>query len=250
MSEEQDKTKQEVRRLARMLVSISKMAREASLTGQLKNGKGMAIRQYNAVLERLKELEVISGDLFPPVSEDAPFDEVGVAAWQLAEFLREDDEEEHRRKWRAGGGVFEASPGHVKIVGFPGNISDLGDVLREYLPDFIKQKVASAFRVELKKECAETCAETEPVKAAAPAAPKPPAPPTPEAAAGTKPSRVEDIEQRLEDIAEQIEQVSERMSEEELSPDEIDCLASDLSQLTQRQAELARERARLRNQQE
>lgn len=244
MSEEQDKTKQEVRRLGRMLVSISKMAREASLTGQLKNGKGVAIRQYNAVLERLKELELISGDLFPPVSEDAPFDEVGVAAWQLAEFLREDDEEEHRRRWRHGGGVFEASPGHVKIVGFPGNISDLGDILREYLPDFIKQKVASAFRVELKKECAETCAETEPVKAQAPT------PPTPESAVAAKPSRMEDIEQRLEDIAEQIEQVSERMSEEDLSPDEIDRLASDLSQLTQRQAELARERARLRNQQE
>lgn len=247
MSEEQDKTKQEVRRLARMLVSISKMAREASLTGQLKNGKGMAIRQYNAIWERLNELGVISGRLFEPVSEAASFDEVGVAAAQLADFLREDDEEEQRRRWRHGGGVFEASPGHVKIVGFPGNISDLGDILREYLPDFIKQKVASAFRVEVKKEGAETCAGTEPVQAQAP---PPPPPPPPEPAVAAKPSRLEDIEQRLEDIAEQIEQVSERMSEEDLSPDEIDRLASDLSQLTQRQAELARERARLRNQQE
>jgi hypothetical protein len=193
----------------------------------------MAIRQYNAILERLKELGVISGGLFEPVAGEASFDEVGVAACQLAEFLREDDEEETRRRWRHGGGVFEASPGHVKIVGFPGNISDLGDILREYLPDFIKQKVASAFRVDVKKEGAETGAATETQSNAA-----------------TKPSRLEDLEQRLEDLAEQIEQVSERMSEEDLSPEEIDRLASDLSQLTQRQAELARERAWLRNRQE
>lgn len=239
MNAEQDKIKQEVRRLTRMLVGISRMAKDASLTGTLREGKGMAIRQYNAILARLKELDVLSGNLFEPVPESASFAEVGVAAAQLADFLREDDEEEHRRRWRHGGGVFEASPGHVKIVGFPGNISDLGDILREYLPDFIKQKVASAFRVE------KGGAATEPSKAT------PPPPPTSSSEANApKPSRPEDIEQRLEDLAEQIEQVAERMSEEDLAPEEIDRLASDLSQLTQRQAELARERARWRTQAE
>ncbi|MCS6859020.1 MAG: hypothetical protein NZT92_01720 [Abditibacteriales bacterium] len=236
MSEQQDKIKPEVPRLVRMLVSISKMAKDASLTGTLREGKSMAIRQYNAVLARLKELGVISGDLFAPVAESASFDEVGVAAAQLADFLREDDEE-YRRAWRHGG-VLEASPKHIKIVGFPGNISDLGDILREYLPDFIKQRVASAFRVELKKGSAETCTEAEPDK------------PSPEASTAAKHSRMEDIEQRLEDIAEQIEQVVERLSEEDLAPEAIDRLANELSQLTQRQVELARERARLRAQEQ
>jgi hypothetical protein len=220
-----------------MLAGISKTAREASLTGQLSGGKAVAIRQYNAILTRIAELGVTSSDLFAPLSEEASFDEVGVAASQLADFLREDEEEEHRRRWRHGGGVFEASPGHVKIVGFPGNISDLGDVLREYLPDFIKQKVAHAFKFQVQtsdKGCEEA--------RESPAPPTPPTPPEPPAPPGSKPTRLDDIEARLADVSAQMQNVAEQMRRPDVSPEEIQTLAHDMSQLAQRQAELARER--------
>jgi hypothetical protein len=134
-----------------MLVGIAKVARDASLTGQLAGGKAVAIRNYNWILERVSSLELIEGSLFEPLPDSSSFDEVGLAATLLSDFLREEDEEgTHRRRW-GHGGVFEASPGHVKIVGFPGNIGDLGELLREHLPDAIRERVGNVLREKMGK---------------------------------------------------------------------------------------------------
>ncbi len=138
---QRDERRQELRRLARMLQNIVKTARDASLTGQLSGGKSVAIRQYHAILARLNALGVVDAELFPQLEDSASFDEVGFAASQLISFFQDEDEEQARKGWRNGGGVFEASPDHVKIVGFPGGIGELGDLLREHLPDFLRAKM-------------------------------------------------------------------------------------------------------------
>jgi hypothetical protein len=173
MSEKNDEARREQQRLARVLAGIEKTAREASLTGQLAGGQAIAIRQYNAILERLERADAVPAGIFAPLPETAAFDEVGVAASSLAQYLRGDDEEgESRRRWREGGGVFEATPHHVKIVGFPGNISDLGGMLREYLPDFLRQRVDEAI----------TGVPQPPEPPIPPTPPIPPAPPPPRGA--------------------------------------------------------------------
>lgn len=217
MTDERDSGKQELRRLMRMLNGISKTARDASLTGQLAGGKAVAVRQYNAILARLRALELVSGDLFTPLAEDAAFDEVGVAASQLTQFLRDDDEDDRRRRF-GNHGVFEASPNHVKIVGFPGQISELGDLVREYLPDLIKDRLGRGFRDPVKKE-------SRPEEEA-------------QSAASADP-----LEQRLADARREMQQIAEWMARPDVPPDQMRSMAEDLSRLALRQAELAREKA-------
>lgn len=130
----------ERQRLVRVLQALARMARDRSLTGELSEGHAMAIRQYNAVLQRAEQVGAIPVSLFPPLDSTADFDSAGVAATGLAEYLREEDEPTGKRRFHLGGGVFEASPHHVKIVGFPGDIGDLSRMLREYLPEFLRAR--------------------------------------------------------------------------------------------------------------
>lgn len=176
MGEKNDEARREQQRLARVLSGIEKTAREASLTGQLSGGQAVAIRQYNAIVERLERTGTLPEGVFVPLPEGAEFDEVGVAASGLAQYLRDNDEEEEgRRRGRTGGGVFEAGPGHVKIVGFPGDISDLGVMLREYLPDFLRQRIGEAMS-------GAPIPPEPPIPPIPPVPPAPPAPPAPSAA--------------------------------------------------------------------
>ena len=133
MSEQKDQTG-EIRRLERMLQGIVRTARDASLTGRLAGGRAIAARQYNTILARLQELGLLPHGLFEPLSEEATFDEVGVAAMSLAHFLQDEAAEAEVHARRGGGfrgGVFEATPGHVKIVGFPGHIGELRKLFGE-----------------------------------------------------------------------------------------------------------------------
>ncbi len=167
-----DDSQKEMQRLVRLLQGLVRTARDASLTGQLAGGKSVAIKNYNLIVRRLSALEALPSGVFEPLDESASFDEVGVAASQLADYLRDEEEEEPRRRWRGGGGVFEVSPGHVKIVGFPGNIGELGELLRAHLPDFIREQVTIGLGV-----CEPPARERQ--KGAGPT-PPPTAPPPPE----------------------------------------------------------------------
>jgi hypothetical protein len=229
---EKENARQEVRRLGRMLQGIAKTAREASLTGQLAGGKSVAIRQYNAILARLTGLGLIPTDLFAPAPEEASFDEVGVAATNLVHFLREDEDEERHRRWRTEGGVFEASPGHVKIVGFPGHIGEIGDIVREYLPDFLKHKMASAHRAEVRtEEVAGEGGEAGATEAGREGAPQ------------VRPQDLHaaELRRRLEEVRGSIERISAHLQRPGLAPEEMQRLAGDLSRLAQEQANLMRD---------
>jgi RNA polymerase sigma factor (sigma-70 family) len=65
-----------------------------------------------------------------------------------------------------------------------------------------------------------------------------------------KPSPLDDIESRLADVSAQMQVIAERLSGTDVPPEEMQRLARDLSQLGQRQAELAQRRATLRSRDE
>lgn len=259
MSDEKDSVKPEVRRLIRLLNGISKTARDASLTGQLEGGRGVSIRHFNSILARLQELDVACNGLFAPVSDDASFDEVGVAATYLADFLRDEDDEDSRKRIR-NGGVFEVTPGHVKIVGIPGNMNDLGDLLREYVPDFIKHRMGGSHREERKPSAADPGAvearETSGGDAtvtmdpppAPPGAPRPPdSPPSDEfdveLPGNPRIMRLRQLELRLGELRAQMQGLSEQMSRPGLAAEQTRRLADSMGRLAQQQAEVAREQA-------
>lgn len=208
----------EVRRLVRILTGIARTAREASLTGQLAGGRAVAVRQYNAVFARVEALGLLSPpDLFQRLPEDAGFDEAGVAASQLAAYLREDCEEGPRRRWRTAGGVVECGPGHMKIVGFPEGLSELGEVLREYLPDFLRERPRAGRHDQHDRP---------PGPRSEGSAPPPPEPPPG--------FQSEDVGR----IAREMHRIAERMARGDLSADQLRTLAHELDRLATLQSEL------------
>ncbi len=228
--------KEEIRRLGRMLRGLAKTARDASFTGQLAGGKGVAVHQYNAILSRLHDMGVAPADLFTPLLQEASFDEVGVAASQLVSFLREEEDE---KRWWANGGVVSASPGHLKIVGFPGSINELGELLREHLPDFLRGRAGE----DARKAAAEAT-EGDSAGAAAEGlgdadivggvAREEPAPETPSTTAAPP----TDTNVRLREISLRLDELSREVRRPGASPMEMALAAEEMSRLAAEQAVL------------
>jgi len=101
--------------------------------GLLKNGRLNCARQYNRTLARLEQMEAVDPGFFDPVSDEAGFDEIGVAASLLADYLGADDEE------IPGPHVlFRTRPGAKRA--FQLRIRDeIGDAVREHLPEWMRE---------------------------------------------------------------------------------------------------------------
>lgn len=125
----------EVRRLVRMLEKTAEMAQHASLTGTLAGGSEHAVRSYNAVVERLGSIGEIPPGLFPPLANNAGIDAAGIASGQLAEYLRAglpELEQEHKRG--------PALVGGDSVIISLGGLGDIGEMIREHLPEWLRGK--------------------------------------------------------------------------------------------------------------
>ena len=91
-SETNDTSRREARRLLRVLEATNEKARHAALTGALKSGEPRCIQQYNAVLGRLRELDMgpkgLAGELLMELNEGISFDEIAAATSVFASYLR------------------------------------------------------------------------------------------------------------------------------------------------------------------
>ncbi len=147
-TEQETITEKEVKRICRLLYTAASLAEHASLTGALSGGEKRCIRQYNSVLNRLVGAGVVPDGLFDSLEEDAKFGEVAVACSLLAAYLKDefDDESDepsmgetlnqarnrlnrvrNRLRNRVGASVGE---GEV--------LKDLGELIRQAMPDFLK----------------------------------------------------------------------------------------------------------------
>jgi hypothetical protein len=117
----------ELRRIVRMLEKTARMAEHATLTGSLSNGKGYAIRSYNAVVEHLANSLQVPPTLFPLLPESASLGDVGIASAQLAEYLRVD--------------LVDSSE-NVFFKGFftKGELGEIAEMAREHVLEQLRRK--------------------------------------------------------------------------------------------------------------
>ena len=77
----------EIRRIAGLLSRMAELAEQSSLTGSLQQGVGQSVRQYNVSVQRLEQIGAVPAGFFAPLVAGATFDDVGVAAAQVAGYL-------------------------------------------------------------------------------------------------------------------------------------------------------------------
>jgi hypothetical protein len=137
MTQEPKDTHTELRRLVRMLEKTASMAEHASLTGSLAGGKEFAARSYNSVVEHLASIGEIPPGLFSSLTEDTNLDAVGIASAQLAEYLRA-GLPEAETQGSAG------QPGRIlgdgNVFFNIGGLGDIGELVREHLPEWLRGK--------------------------------------------------------------------------------------------------------------
>lgn len=130
-----EKTAVEVRRLRKLLRSISQLSEHASLTGALKHGAADAVIAYNRVLARIEELDIAPAGFFAPLPEDVNFDRLGVNARLLSDYIKEDDYIP---------GVHGAHAGHPNVViGSLAGIDGLGEL--KDIGKMVRTKLAGIF---------------------------------------------------------------------------------------------------------
>lgn len=140
----------DIRRVRRLLRETKRLAEQASLTGSLEKGGKFAVRQYNAIRQHLQDTGVIPEDLFTELDEDeASFDELGVACALLEGYLEEDEQPEDPRHERR---AQRHRPRFGMSFSFGDELKELGETIREHLPEMIQIKVAKEVARELRRE--------------------------------------------------------------------------------------------------
>ncbi len=194
-----------------MLKKTADSAEHLMMIGGQVKGSAAGVRQYNAVLKRLKNFVLADPDLFTPLDEDASFADLGIACEQLAAYL------EGMTEAAEPGKAKKAAPqimGPVSIkVGDVGDLGDLGEIIRQAMPSWLKGQMDVKISKAEKKE------------------PK---------------AEMNDLESRIAELGAQMQALAERMSREELSGDEIRKLADQMRELGQQQSELAKKHAAIR----
>src|SRR5690349_16187177 len=89
MSEQQTINARELRLVIRLLEKIRNSANHITLTGGLEGGEKYLRQQYDTIQDSLTEQGIPLPRYFPPLPPDANPGMLGVAADQLAEYLKE-----------------------------------------------------------------------------------------------------------------------------------------------------------------
>jgi len=200
----------ELRTVIRMLEATTKTAEHLRMTGgeEWDRRSAAGVRQYNAVVKRLKDTDTIPEDMFVPLEEDASFVDLGMCCEQLAAYLGGMIEEPVEEK--------KAAPqimGPVSIkVGDLGDLKDLGELIRKAMPSWLREQMEEKKPKEEEKPKAD----------------------------------MNDLESRMAELGAQMQVLAERMHREELSSDEIRELADQMRELGHKQSELARQHAAIR----
>ncbi len=209
--------KKEIRRIFNALEEIAKLAEHASLTGALDKGTQRCVQQYNALLDQLEDLGAIAKGLFPPLSEKATMDEVGVASKQLAAYLQEDVKEEAgpTKQVHGGGNIILNIGG--KGIG-TADLGEIGKFIREHLPNWLKGE-----EKEEKKEEASTSKESKEVL-------------------------LNKLEGRIAELGERLQTLAEQMEKGSLDPATMKKLGNEMKKLGKQQIELIHQHALIREQ--
>jgi hypothetical protein len=171
-----------------ILTATADLAKVATHSGAFEGGEKRCIQHYNFLLNRFEEMEAMPKGFFLPLDDDASFGEIGVAYAQLVAYLKNGGEDE--------------SDSPLK------DLKDLGNLIRQAMPDFLKQA----------KESVSTAVgeihETE--------------------------RHISEAQVDIAELREQMRALSEQLRQEGLPPDEIQRIAEKIRKLGEAQARLAR----------
>ena len=158
--------KPELKKARKMLREISSLSEHISLTRDSERGKAGAedaIRAYNDLLMYIQAQGIETMGMFSPLPSDASFDRVGVASRLLRALLDAELEEEESVEKSVKVVVGKHGGHNIDIEGL-GKIKDIGAVIREHLPEWLRE--------------APPAPPAPPTPPVPPAAPTPPAPPS------------------------------------------------------------------------
>ena len=85
--------KKDVPRLYKLLLKMTEMAEHAERTGSFESATPNLVRRYNAIVERLEDIDAIPDDLFHGLGEEADFGQLGAEAMLLSDYLKDLNEE-------------------------------------------------------------------------------------------------------------------------------------------------------------
>ena len=85
---EQEQMK-EIPRLYKLLLKMTEMAEHAEQTGSFESATRNLVRRYNAIVERLEDIDAVPDDLFHRLDEAADFGQLGAEAMLLADYLKD-----------------------------------------------------------------------------------------------------------------------------------------------------------------
>ena len=206
----------ELKTIIRMLEATTRTAEHLRMTGGEDRQSAAGVRQYNAVVKRLKDTDTIPEDMFAPLEEDASFIDLGMCCGQLGAYLGGMVEEPAREKKAEAPRI--QGPVSIKI-GDLRNLKDLGELMRQAMPSWLREQME---KHESKEGEEKAKKEGEPE------------------------GSMNALESRIAELGAQMRVLAERMHREELSSDEIRELADQMRQLGQQQSELAKQHAAIR----
>ena len=130
MSEQEQK--KEIPRLYKLLLKMTEMAEHSEQTGTFESATRNLSRRYNAIVERLEDIDAIPGDLFQRLEDNADFGQIGAEATLLADYVKDLNEEvgpPERGKEKAKRGF---DPGPLIALAPFLDSGDLGRLVREH----------------------------------------------------------------------------------------------------------------------
>jgi hypothetical protein len=206
----------ETRRILRMLNGTAEMAQHATLTGALDGGAPAASAQVNRAVRFLEQKGMLPPGFFEPLSQEASFAEVGVAASQIVSYLSDDETE------ATSSSTHDERGGHnVVNIGFGGlkelrELKGIGEMIRSHLPEWLMAE-------ETASRAAEAVVDAQ-----------------------GDPREMAEVDSRLTEIGAHLQAVAEQIRRDDLNLDERLRLAEQLTRLGAEQAQLARTRAAVR----
>jgi len=118
----------ELKGIIHMLKATASMAEDIIVLKSADQKSVAGVRPYNAIVKRLGD--VIPGDLFISLEEDASLMDLGMCCRQLAAYLEGISEELAPNK-----------SGDNVIVNVGGDLKELGEVIRQAMPSWLKEQV-------------------------------------------------------------------------------------------------------------
>jgi hypothetical protein len=143
-----------LKKAKRMLKELYSVAENSALTGAFQDGANAATQSYNQILAYVLRQDIDLEGMFPPLPEDSTYDTIAVASRVLRGYVEceieeaeesEENNSEVNISLGSAGNRIHLSKGnkHINLEDL-GTIKDIGKIIRDNLPDFMKNDYQEA----------------------------------------------------------------------------------------------------------